>query len=623
MNEPLGRLGSLRPGPGAADRLRHGGDGALLADDPLVQLALHVDELLRLLLGELVDGDARPHAEHLGDRLLVDLVEQVDAVAADLGLLGRLLLEQRLLLVAQAPGLLEALLLDGRLLGLLDLVELELDLAQVGRRGHALDAQAAAGLVDEVDRLVGQVAVGDVAVGEVGRGDERLVGDRDPVVGLVLVAEALEDLDRVGERRLVDLDRLEAAFEGGVLLDVLAVLVERGGADRLQLAAGEHRLEDRRRVDRPFGGAGADEGVDLVDEQQDVAAALDLLEHLLEALLEVAAVAAAGDEGAEVERVQLLAAQRVGHVVVDDHLGEALDDGGLADAGLADQHRVVLRAPGQDLHDPLDLAAAADHRVELVLAGELGEVAAELVEDLAVAALLAAGLLLGRAADGRRRLGGALGAAAGALVAGQQLDDLLAHPGQVGAELDEHLGGDALALTDEAEEDVLGADVVVAELQRLAQRQLEDLLRPWRERDVPGRRRAALADHLLDLAAHRFEGDAQALQRLRRDAFALVDQPEEDVLGPDVRVVEQARFLLGENHHSAGSVGEAFEHWRPFSWGRRNLSVPAPCTRIRTCLMPPPSVRSRSSPSPPGTCQPPGSRSSWRGPRCATRRCRC
>jgi hypothetical protein len=44
--------------------------------------------------------------------------------------------------------------------------------------------------------------------------------------------------------------------------------------------------------------------VDLVDEQQDVAAGLDLLEHLLQALLEVAAIAGPGDEGAEVERVQ-------------------------------------------------------------------------------------------------------------------------------------------------------------------------------------------------------------------------------------------------------------------------------------------------------------------------------
>ena len=41
-------------------------------------------------------------------------------------------------------------------------------------------------------------------------------------------------------RRLADEDLLEAPLEGGVLLDVLAVLVERGGADQAQLAAGQH-----------------------------------------------------------------------------------------------------------------------------------------------------------------------------------------------------------------------------------------------------------------------------------------------------------------------------------------------------------------------------------------------
>ena len=57
-------------------------------------------------------------------------------------------------------------------------------------------------------------------------------------------------------------------------------------------------------------------------------------------------------------------------------------------------------------------------------------------------------------------------------------------------EADEHLGGHALALADETEEHVLGADVVVAELQRLAQRQLEHLLGPGGEGRRPGRSRA-------------------------------------------------------------------------------------------------------------------------------------
>ena len=44
-----------------------------------------------------------------------------------------------------------------------------------------------------------------------------------------------------------------------------------------------------------------------------------------------------------------------GTSAVDDHLRQALDDRGLADAGLAEQHGVVLRAAAEDLDDALDL----------------------------------------------------------------------------------------------------------------------------------------------------------------------------------------------------------------------------------------------------------------------------
>ena len=41
--------------------------------------------------------------------------------------------------------------------------------------------------------------------------------------------------------------------------------------------------------------------------------------------------------------------EQLGHVAVDDPLGQALDDGRLADARLAQQHGVVLRAAAEDL----------------------------------------------------------------------------------------------------------------------------------------------------------------------------------------------------------------------------------------------------------------------------------
>ena len=88
----------------------------------------------------------------------------------------------------------------------------------------------------------------------------------------------------------------------------------------------------------------------------------------------------------------------LGHVAGDDALGQALGDGGLADAGLADQGRVVLRLRDEDLDDALDLLLAADDRVELAGAGGLGEVDAELVDGGGLAGAL------GLRRSGRRQL---------------------------------------------------------------------------------------------------------------------------------------------------------------------------------------------------------------------------
>ena len=153
-----------------------------------------------------------------------------------------------------------------------------------------------------------------------------------------------------------------------------------------------------------FGGAGADDGVQLVDEQDDLALRVgDFLEHRLQPLLELAAVLRAGDERAHVERDDPLVAQAFGHVAADDPLRQAFDDRRLADARLADQHRVVLGAARQHLNHAPDLVVAADDRIELALARDVRQVAAVPLERL----VFAFGILIGhalRAAHGRQRL---------------------------------------------------------------------------------------------------------------------------------------------------------------------------------------------------------------------------
>ena len=61
-----------------------------------------------------------------------------------------------------------------------------------------------------------------------------------------------------------------SAARARVLLDVVAVLVERRRTDGAQLAAGEHRLEQVAGRDRALGRARADDRVELVDEEDDL-----------------------------------------------------------------------------------------------------------------------------------------------------------------------------------------------------------------------------------------------------------------------------------------------------------------------------------------------------------------
>ena len=400
-----------------------------------MQALLHVDELLHLALEQTGDGDLRPGRDHGGDVVLVDLLLHHRLDGADgLAALGQLLLEggqepvadlRHTLEVAVALGPLglhaqlvdlprdlldavEHILLAGPArselvttgLGLGDLalhglahgrrllrhrgeLDLELRHAPLGlvefdRRAVDLHPEPGGRLVDEVDRLVRQEAVGDVALGENSGRGQRRIADPHAVMRLVALLEAAQDRDRVGHGRLTDEHRLEAPLERRVLLDVLAVLVEGRRADRTQLAARQHRLEQVSGRDGALGGTGADDRVELVDEEDDLALRRgDLRKHGLEPLLELAPVLGAGDQRPDVERPDALSLQSLRHVARDNALGQALGDRRLADPWLADQHRIVLRAAREHLDRAPDLLVAADHRVELAGLGGSGEITAE------------------------------------------------------------------------------------------------------------------------------------------------------------------------------------------------------------------------------------------------------
>jgi hypothetical protein len=80
-------------------------------------------------------------------------------------------------------------------------------------------------LVNDVDRLVRQLAVAHVAGRKLHSRLNGIVGEADLVELFVIGLEALQDFDRIGNRRLVDVDLLEAPDQCPVLLKMLPIFL--------------------------------------------------------------------------------------------------------------------------------------------------------------------------------------------------------------------------------------------------------------------------------------------------------------------------------------------------------------------------------------------------------------
>ena len=244
--------------------------------------------------------------------------------------------------------------------------------------------------------------------------------------------------------------------------------------------------------------------------------------------------------GAEVQRKQTLVPQRFRHVAVDDALGEAFNDRRLADARLADDDRIVLRAPREDLHDAADLLVPPDHRIDRSAACRFGKVARVLPERIVAG--------LGR---------GAVGGPALAQVVDGGIQRLRAGTG---------VGQDAGGLRPlgerKREQQTFGGDVAVAGLLRDVLGGIEEPRRLRREVELAG----AAALH----PGQRVERGPGFLQRvlgpaaggadqIGGKAFGVVEQDLEQMLGREALVAAAGRETLGGLHEAARTLGKPLE----------------------------------------------------------------
>ncbi|MNS52490.1 hypothetical protein D3C72_852070 [compost metagenome] len=400
-------VGILQAGARTAHRFRHRLNGLALPDNGLGKLVFHAQQLVALAFQHLVDRNARPAGNDMGDVIGRDnfLNHRTDTAAvagfrrsqflfeagndaigqlasalelavalgnrqfvagfvqpllqvcgvAELLLfrlpagrqriclffrIGQLVLE---LLEAVGGGLVR-LLLQGFAFDL-QLNDAAVQFVQFFRLGIHLHAKTRSGFVHQVDCLIRQEPVGDVAVGKRRSCNKGGIRDTNLVVLFVFFLQPAQDRDRVLNGRLIHQHRLETAGKGRILFHMLAIFIERGGADAVQLTAGKGGLQEVGRVHRAIGLAGADQRVHLVDEQDDAAVfGLHLVQHSLQTLFKLTAIFRTGNQRAHIERHQLLVLQAFGHVAIDDAQRKTFGNRRFTDAGFTDQHGIVLGA---------------------------------------------------------------------------------------------------------------------------------------------------------------------------------------------------------------------------------------------------------------------------------------
>ena len=177
-----------------------------------------------------------------------------------------------------------------------------------------MDACASTSLIEDVNGLVWQETVLDVATRKRNSSLDGSLGVVDVMVLLVAVLKTVDNRNGVVVVWLADVDRLETPLKCSVLLDMFTVLFCRSCTNDLDFSTRQRRLKDGRGVDGAFCGTCANDGVNLVNEEDVILGFLQLSNNLLHAVLKLTAILGSCYQTCQVKCPDLLSAQNVRNV---------------------------------------------------------------------------------------------------------------------------------------------------------------------------------------------------------------------------------------------------------------------------------------------------------------------
>ena len=376
---------------GALDCLRQQVNCLILSDDVGFQPIFQIRQLCEFRLSDFVCRDSRPQFDHLRQIITCHL-----HIVQFLGSLFNAGIQANPL----ALYLCQFLIIDLCFVFqcLFFLLQLFLFLHQRIIRLDFRRAQIGAGtaFVQQVDCLIRQETVCDIAFRQNSAETNHFRRNVYPMIGLVVLCNAVQHLNGLVNGRLVDSNRLETAFQRRILFDILAVFFKCCCTDHLDLATGKRRFQNVRRIHRAFGISCADQIVNLVNKQDDVSLLLYLCDQTLDTAFELPTELCSGNQRGQIQQVYLLVFQVHRNISGMNPQSDSLGDGGFADTRFTDQTRIVFGAAGQNLNHTCDFLVPSDHCIQFSVGSTLAQIGAVVPQEFQLLFPLGAALPAGR-----------------------------------------------------------------------------------------------------------------------------------------------------------------------------------------------------------------------------------
>ncbi len=169
---------------------------------------------------------------------------------------------------------------------------------------------------------------------------------------------------------LTQVNALKASGQGAVLFQMIAEFLIGGGADAAYFATGQRRFEQIGGVHGAAGcGTGPHYGMDFVDKQNGLGHALESLHNSLEASLEVATVAGAGQQQPHIQSEQPGIGKHFRRPSLGNAQSQTFGKSGFAHARIAHEKRIILAATAEYLNGAIQLLLTAHKGVNLAFPG--------------------------------------------------------------------------------------------------------------------------------------------------------------------------------------------------------------------------------------------------------------